>query len=168
MRSFPSPFCCSPPKGKGAWCASMALSPWATFAGSPKASLHPSKRGFPLSPAEKNLFLQAETPKKSLPASWLTKALTKYDDRRLPKGDRKALWSRPQARSLLRLHKDGATIHGLRRGHSPLLHLPFPVREAWSPTPPAFLICASVLNAKNPNRRTDSDLFWWSIADSNR
>ena len=59
MRSFPNPFCCSPPKGKGAWCASMALSPWATFAGPAKASLHPSKRGgFPFHLLKKAYFFK--------------------------------------------------------------------------------------------------------------
>ena len=59
-------------------------------------------------PAEKSVLSHAETMKRKPPVSELAKASTSRRNRRFPKGDRKALWSRPQARNLPHMQENKA------------------------------------------------------------
>lgn len=56
MRSFPSPFCCSPPKGKGAWCVSL---PMGNLCRPTQSQLAPLKAwGFPFHLLKKAYFFK--------------------------------------------------------------------------------------------------------------
>ena len=86
----------------------------------------------PPQPAEKSVLSHAETMKRKPPVSELARASTSRRNRRFPKGDRKALWSRPQARNPLRSQKRYSKIPCQQserpcprnQGHGVSYHLP--------------------------------------------